>query len=95
MWGTPNGAEDVVPDRKDELPDDSDRLLEKVADLRELERTKRTEPISSEAFHRLASEITRKSREIMFAAREEEMAGDQSEPDDRSIDDLGKDQSAR
>ncbi len=79
-----------MPDRKDELPDESDRLLAKVADLRELERTKRGEPISSEAFHRLAREITRKSREIMFAAREQELTGDQSERDDRSIDDLAE-----
>ncbi|HEV7811236.1 MAG TPA: hypothetical protein VGO64_11590 [Candidatus Limnocylindrales bacterium] len=84
-----------MPDRKDQLPDESDRLLAKVADLRELERTKRTEPISSEAFHRLAKEITKKSREIMFAAREQELSGEQSERDDRSIDDLAEEPRTR
>jgi methyl-accepting chemotaxis protein len=74
---------------------ESDRLLEKVADLRRLEQVKRTEQISSDEFHQLAKDITRKSHEIMYAAKEEEEVGDRTSSSDDSIDDVAEEQRAR
>jgi hypothetical protein len=85
-------TEGAVPEPKEHLPPESDRLLEQVADLRRMEQTKRTEPISSDEFHRLAKDITRKSHDIMYAAREEEETGDRTSRSDVSIDDVAEQQ---
>jgi hypothetical protein len=77
-----------MSDANEQLPQESDRLLRKVRELGELEMEKRTEEISSPRFHELARDVTRKSREIMYRAVEEERVGDLSESSDRSINDV-------
>lgn len=77
-----------MSDSKDRLPEASDDLLSKVADLRETERRRREQPISSPEFHDLETEITRKSHDIMYAARREEAIGNDTETGDESIEDV-------
>jgi hypothetical protein len=77
-----------MSDPNDQLPRESDRLLKKVRELGELEMEKRTEQISSPRFHELAKDVTRKSREIMYRAVEEERVGDESEPTDETMNDV-------
>ncbi len=76
------------------MPRESDRLLRKVRELGELEMEKRTEQISSPRFHELARDVTRKSREIMYRAVEEESVGDETHPTDDTINDVAEDQKA-
>lgn len=73
-------------DPKDKLPPASDKLLRKVRELGATEIEKRKEPISSPRFHELAADVTKKSREIMFSAVDEEDIGNQTERSDLTID---------
>jgi hypothetical protein len=64
----------------------SDDLLAKVEDLRDPERRKRDEPISSPALHGLAQEVTNKSRDSMYAATLEQALGNDTERGEETID---------
>jgi hypothetical protein len=86
-WDADRGGHDVS-DSKRRLPAASEDLLSDVAGLRDLERRRREEPISSPAFHDLGREVTAKSHEIMYAATVEEALGNDTEPGDESIDDV-------
>lgn len=70
------------------LPAESETLLKKVRELRETEQRKRAAPISSDEFHELAREVTRKSNEIMYRASLEEAVGDETDSSTESIDDV-------
>ena len=72
----------------DRLPQESAELLAKLGDLRQTEREKREKPISSEEFHRLEREVTRKSHDILYQARHEEAVGRQTVSSDESITDV-------
>ena len=63
--------------RKEQLREVSDRLLREMDELRELEREKRGEPISSPRFNRLAKVIEIKSRDIRTLAADEVAFGEQ------------------
>jgi hypothetical protein len=65
--------------KKDELRDISDRLLRGMDELKQLEREKRAEPISSPQFKRLARVIEIKSRDIRTLAADELAIGEQIE----------------
>jgi hypothetical protein len=54
----------------------SDRLLHAVDDLKAAERKKRSERMSTPAFHRLADEVRVKADKVWRAAVDEEDAGD-------------------
>lgn len=59
-----------------QIGDDSDKLLEAVAELRRLEKEKRRQELSSPAFHALANEVEQKSRAVFRGAVEERIDGD-------------------
>ena len=77
-----------MSDSKELLPDASDDLLSKVADLRDMERRRREAPISSPAFHDLGRKVTAKSHDIMYAATVEEALGDDTERGHETIEDV-------
>lgn len=74
--------------RRHAIAADSNELIERLGELKELEVTKRGTTMSTPAFHRLAEEITERSREIFRLADHEERTGDElSETQESSIDD--------
>ena len=74
-----------MPDTTEQLSAASERLLDAVDDLRATEAKKRDQKISSDEFHRLAEEVTEKSRRLMATASDEEEIGNDTEPGDDSI----------
>jgi hypothetical protein len=70
------------------LSDESARILEAVEELRAMEKAKRKLPISTDSFHRLADEITRKSREVFRTASRQEDVGDDESTGDDTIDNV-------
>jgi hypothetical protein len=85
---------EVEPDAVDpkrELADESALLLGAIDQLHDMEAEKRTRPISTPGFHRLAEEITVKSRDVFRVATEEERKGDESPRGDETIDDVARD----
>lgn len=56
--------------------------------MQRLEREKRSLPISSPEFHRVAEEVAARSRNVFSLASEEEHVGDLTAPSDETIDDL-------
>jgi hypothetical protein len=56
---------------------DSDALLAQVDEIRQLEQAKRTQAMSSPAFHDAAELITEKSRRVFEIAADEEAGGNQ------------------
>ena len=73
---------------KDELARSSNEMLEMVSELKDLERRKREQPISSPAFHELAEQVTDKTRDIMRSVIKQEDLGNQTERGSVSIDDV-------
>ena len=74
-----------MTDASERLSVASERLLDAVEDLRATEAKRRREKVSSSEFHRLAEEVTTKSRRLMVAASDEEAIGNETEPSDESI----------
>jgi hypothetical protein len=82
--------------RKEQLRDVSDQLLREMEDLKELEREKRREPISSPQFNRLARVIEIKSRDIFRLASDEHALGEQIDPGDpETVNDVESDRPSR
>lgn len=77
-------------DPKRALSDESSRILDAIDDLRDMEREKRTRPISTPGFHRLAEDITEKSREVFRIAVEQERTGDESPRGEETIEDIDR-----
>ena len=79
-----------MTDRRSEqeraLVEDSDRLVESIERLRELEREKRTVPMSSPRFRQLAEEIRQLASVVFGDATSEEFDAKQADEIDRSID---------
>jgi hypothetical protein len=76
--------------KKTELASRSDDLLEAVQRLKETERAKRQEPISSESFHRLANEVDALSHEVFAIARDQDGLGERIPRSDESIADVAE-----
>ena len=76
---------------KDKLARSSNEMLEMVSELKDLERRKRAEPISSPAFHDLAEQVTEKTRDIMRSVIKQEDLGNQTARGDASINDVDGD----
>lgn len=72
----------------------SDQLLDALANLKRLEQQKRTEPISTEQFHRLADQANAASEDVWRFAHEEERIGDRIETGDVTIEDVDKERTA-
>jgi hypothetical protein len=70
----------------------SDDVLRSVAELKDLERRKRKQNVSTPEYHALADEAQAKSREIFRAAREETAAANDLESGSRSIDEMAADE---
>jgi hypothetical protein len=83
-----------VDDKKRALSDRSNEILEEIEELRELEDSKRTVPISTPGFHRLAERITEQSRRIFRMANDQERLGDSTETGDVSINDVDEAEAA-
>ena len=83
-----------MADQRRDLGRRSDKMLEAIDDLHGLESQKRDEVISTPPFHRLAEEITRKSREIFHMAYRQESVGDATPTSDESIRDIDEDRGA-
>src|SRR3954469_24800167 len=83
----------TVTDPKERLADESDGFLQRLRELGELELAKRDEPISSPKFHRLAAEVSAKSREIAGQAARQEQTGNETERGEESIEDVEDDRS--
>lgn len=83
-----------MTDRRSEeeraLVEDSDRLVESIERLRELEREKRTVPMSSPRFRELAEEIRRLASVVFGEAASEEFDAKQADDIDRSIDEAAE-----
>ena len=62
---------------RERLRDDSDALLDKMNELKDLESRKRRLEISTPAFHEAADAVADKSREIFTLAHHEQATGDQ------------------
>jgi hypothetical protein len=78
-------------DPKRELADESARTADAIDELPAMEAEKRTRPISTPGFHRLAEDITAKSREVFRIASIEERKGDESPRGAETIDDVTRD----
>ena len=59
--------------------DDSDKLLEKLDRLKDLEKRKRTVEVSTPEFHELADAVADVSTDIFATAHHEQAAGDRIE----------------
>jgi len=84
-----------MPDTTEQLSAASERLLDAVDDLRATEAKKRDQKISSDEFHRLAEEVTEKSRRLMASASDEEEIGNDTEPVDGSIESASRQREER
>lgn len=73
---------------KRQIAKTSDDLIHDIDVLRDLEREKRGERISTPRFHELAADVTAKAREVMHSTLEEEALGEEAERGDETIDDL-------
>ena len=75
--GTTRHLETIMAESKQrELRDVSDRLLDALKDIRDLEEQKRTEEISTPAFHRLTDDVAHASRRVFELAHEEDAVSD-------------------
>jgi hypothetical protein len=77
-----------MSDAKRQLTDRSNRLLDALRGMREVEKRKRAEPISSPKFHALADEVDKVSRDVFRLARDEERLGDEIPRGSDTIDDV-------
>ena len=84
-----------VNDAKRRLAAESDALLREAEAVRDLERQKRTMPISTPDFHRTADEIAERGRRVFRLAVSEERTGDAAPRGEESIDDVAADRPGR
>jgi hypothetical protein len=70
------------------LSDESRILLERIDELHELEKEKRTKPISTAAFHDLADTIKAKARDIFRITTVQERVGDRIETGTVTLNDV-------
>lgn len=78
----------MTDDTKRPLANRSNKLLEALRHLRDTEKRKREQPISSPGFHELADEVDRTSRRIFSLGREQERLGNESPRGLESINDV-------
>jgi hypothetical protein len=77
-------------DPKHQLSDRSDQILDAIEELHEMESAKREVPISTPTFHRLAEQITAKSRDVFRIARDQEAVGEEAPTGDETIQDVAR-----
>ncbi|MFL5685156.1 MAG: hypothetical protein ACJ77D_03780 [Chloroflexota bacterium] len=81
--------------KKTELAAKSDELLDAVERLKDTERRKRQEPISSDTFHRLANEVDAISHEVFSIARDQREVGEETQRTGENIDDVAAQRNGR
>jgi hypothetical protein len=74
--------------RKKRILSSSNKVLESIGELKDLERRKRREKVSTRPYHQLADDVEAKSREIFRAARDETATAYEMESGSPSIDEL-------
>jgi hypothetical protein len=79
-----------MTDPKRVLTNRSNQLLDALRHLRDSEKRKRDEPISTPEFHKLADDVERTSRRIFSLAREQEQLGDESPRGEETINDIDR-----
>jgi len=79
-----------MDDPKRALTNRSNQLLDALRHLRDTEKRKRDEPISTPEFHKLADDVDRTSRRIFSLAREQEQLGDETRTGDETINDIDR-----
>jgi hypothetical protein len=79
-----------VTEERRALTNLSNRLLSALRRMRDTERRKRQEAISSPRFHELATEVEDASQEVFRLARLEERVGDESPRGATTIDDVDR-----
>jgi hypothetical protein len=78
-------------DLRDELDEDSKRLLRSVDEIRRLEKEKRTVPMSTPRFHELAKAVESASKDVFDQSRVESRDGDElSQPQGTTIDEVAR-----
>jgi len=75
-------------DPKVELADRSGAMLDELEHLKETEKLKRQEPISTPSFHALADEVTASSRRVYELGAELNELGEESETGEETIEDV-------
>jgi hypothetical protein len=70
------------------LVSSSDKVLQSVAEMKDMEERKRREKVSTPGYHQLAEEVEAKSREIFRAAADETAAADELESGSPSIEEI-------
>jgi len=65
-------------------------MLEAIDDLHAMEVERRKRAISTPEFHRIAEDITDKSREVFRIAVHEERTGDDTDRGDKTIEDVDR-----
>jgi hypothetical protein len=77
-------------DPKRKLSERSAQILGAIDDLHQMETEKRRQPISTPQFHRLAEDISRKSRDVFRIAIDQEAIGDEAQRGEQSIEDIDR-----
>jgi hypothetical protein len=76
---------------RDELDEESKRLLRSVDEIRRLEKQKREEPMSTPRFHELANAVESASKAVFQTSRHQRVMGDElSEPQETTINDVAE-----
>lgn len=86
----PRGADKDPGTRKRELTRHSNEMLAAIDDLHGMESERRRLPISTPGFHRLADDITARSREVFRMARDEADEVDAIPTGTETIDDIAE-----
>jgi hypothetical protein len=79
-----------MSDPKRKLTERSNNLLEALRHLRDTEKRKRDEPISTPKFHELAADVDKTSRRIFSLARQQERLGEESPRGQETINDIDR-----
>ena len=86
------GGKGVSHEKNSDLAARSDELLDALRRLKDTERQKRHEPISSEDFHSLANEVDAISHEVFSIARDQRQIGDETPSSDETIEEVQEEQ---
>ena len=80
-----------MTDEERRVRSDSDELLAAIDDMRQTEKVKRGEDISTPEFHRLADDVEGKARKVWEISSRENRDGDAADTTDVSIDETPAD----
>jgi hypothetical protein len=79
-----------MSEEKRELAGQSNKLLDALRRLKDVEERKREVPISTPSFHELANDVNATSREIFRIARNQDRLGDEVPTGSETIEDIDR-----